>query len=151
LVLRAADAAAPAFMRDAAARDCKGNMYVTSLHVLNSCIVKLSKLTVVRKVYRGMAQGVLPDAFWHANKFNVAGGVEAAFMSTTADRSVAATYASGAGMGLILELEQGMVDRGAELSWLSQYPHECAKCYSRRSQASRCAQRASRARPSSRR
>ena len=45
-------------------------------------------------------------------------------MSTTADRTVAASYASGGGAGLVLELEQGMCNRGAELEWLSQYPHE---------------------------
>jgi hypothetical protein len=89
-------------------------------HVLNSCIVKLSKLTVVRKVYRGMANGVLPDEFWTPNDVNVRGGVEAGFMSTTADRNVAAHYASTGKASTILELDQGMVDRGAELSWLSQ-------------------------------
>ena len=93
---------------------------MTTLHVLNSCIVKLSKLTRVCKVYRGMKGGVLPEMFWKANEYNVRGGVEAAFMSTTTDRGVAARYASGGGAGLIFELEQGMVDRGAELSWLSQ-------------------------------
>ena len=43
---------------------------------LNSCIVKLSKLTKVTKVYRGMAGGVLPKEFWTPNKVNVRGGVE---------------------------------------------------------------------------
>jgi hypothetical protein len=45
-------------------------------------------------------------------------------MSTTADRKVAAHYASAGNAATIMELEQGMVDRGAELSWLSQYPYE---------------------------
>jgi hypothetical protein len=49
-------------------------------------------------------------------------------MSTTADRSVAAHYASSGNAATILELEQGMVDRGAELSWLSQYPYEREVC-----------------------
>eukprot|EP00966_Prymnesium_polylepis_P175578 4063390-Prymnesium_polylepis.2 len=49
---------------------------------------------------------------------------QAGFMSTTADRSVAAHYASAGNAATILELDQGMVDRGAELSWLSQYPYE---------------------------
>ena len=26
--------------------------------------------------------------------------------------------------GIIVEIEQGMIDRGAEIAWLSQYPHE---------------------------
>ena len=37
-------------------------------------------------------------------------------------------YAAGGGegkMGVVLEVRQGMVNRGADLKWLSQYPHEC--------------------------
>ena len=44
--------------------------------------------------------------------YGVRGGVEPAFMSTTTDRDVAAAYAAGSGAGIILEMEQGMVDRG---------------------------------------
>ena len=107
LVLRAgAGADPPAFLRAEYEETCLGNNYVTTLHVLNSCIVKLSKLTKVQKVYRGLGRGVLPSAFWKANQYGVRGGVEAAFMSTTACREVAASYASGGGAGLILELEQ---------------------------------------------
>lgn len=59
----------------AALDDCKGNRYVTTTHVLNSVIVKLSKLTKVAKVYRGMA-GVLPDRFCEDDKHGFRGGVE---------------------------------------------------------------------------
>ena len=45
-------------------------------------------------------------------------------MSTTLDREVAMSYASGSGVGVVLSIRQGMVNRGADLSWLSQYPHE---------------------------
>ena len=31
--------------------------------------------------------------------------------------------------GLIFEIQMGMVDRGADLSWLSQYPHEKEICF----------------------
>ena len=51
------------------------------------------------------------------------GGVEYGFMSTTSKREVAAEYARG-GHGLIFEIYMGMVDKGADLHWLSQYPHE---------------------------
>ena len=40
---------------------CKGNAYVTTTHVINSCIVKASKLTRVARVYRGVAGGGLPQ------------------------------------------------------------------------------------------
>ena len=43
----------------------------TTLHCINSTIVKLGKLTEVRKVYRGISGGVLPDEFWTPNMFNV--------------------------------------------------------------------------------
>ena len=40
---------------------CRGNGYVSTLHVINSCIVKASKLTRVGKVYRGVSGGLLPQ------------------------------------------------------------------------------------------
>ena len=46
---------------------CKGNKYVTTTHVVNSAIVKMSKLTKATKVYRGVSGGVLPESFWRAN------------------------------------------------------------------------------------
>ena len=39
---------------------CKGNRYVTTVHVINSVIVKASKLTKVGKVYRGVSGMALP-------------------------------------------------------------------------------------------
>ena len=102
------------------------NKYTTTLHSINSSIVKLGKLTLANKVYRGIAGMKLPDQFWTPNEFGVRGGVEQAFMSTTTEMSVAMGYASGGrGAGIVIEVQQGMVDRGADISWLSQYPHEC--------------------------
>ena len=102
-----------------------GNTYTTSLHVINSSIVKLGKITKACKVYRGISKGTLPDDFWRRNALNVRGGVEFGFMSTTRDLQTARFYAlSQSKVGMIFEIEQGMVDRGADLSWLSQYPHE---------------------------
>ena len=102
------------------------NKYTTTLHAINSAIVKLGKLTVATKVYRGIAGMKLPDEFWQANDYDVKGGVEPAFMSTTLEENVAMGYAAGDGskMGIVLEIRQGMVNRGANISWLSQYPHE---------------------------
>ena len=46
-------------------------------------------------------------------------------MSTTTDRNVALMHAaSSGGPGVVFSIQQGMVDRGADISWLSQYPHE---------------------------
>ena len=92
------------------------------MHVINSAIVKSSKLTQAAKVYRGVAGGRLPDSFWTPNEYNVRGGIESAFLSTTLDRKVAFDYAGNnpGKPGLIFEVQMGMVDRGAELKWLSQ-------------------------------
>lgn len=49
----------------------------------------------------------------------VRGGVEYGFTSTTTERAQAENYALGKASTL-LELEMGMVDRGADISWLSQ-------------------------------
>ena len=45
-------------------------------------------------------------------------------MSTTSHREVAMAYAASGGKGVVFEIQQGMVNRGADISWLSQYPHE---------------------------
>ena len=115
---------------------CLGNTYATTLHVINSAIGKLSKLTPAAKCYRGVV-GTLPREFWEPNDHNVRGGVEPSFMSTTLDKSVALEYASNASHSNVFEVQMGMVDRGADLSWLSQYPHE-KEILSRRCAALRC-------------
>ena len=44
-----------------------------------------------------------------------------AFMSTTKDEAVALSYAaSSEGAGFVFEIPQGMVDRGADIGFLSQ-------------------------------
>ena len=124
LVMRSSAEQPPEFMVKNFERICRGNKYVTTLHCLNSSIVKLSKLTKVGNVYRGIAQGGLPARFWSPNSDGVCGGVEPGFMSTTTDAAVAFQYAAGGSGGIVFEMRMGMVDRGADLSWLSQYPHE---------------------------
>ena len=103
------------------------NIYTTTLHAVNSAVIKLGKLTKAETVYRGIGGKALPTEFWMPNSFGVRGGVEPAFMSTTLNREVAMTYASGSDVGIVLAIRQGMVNRGADISWLSQYPHE-AEC-----------------------
>jgi hypothetical protein len=87
----------------------QGNKYTTTLHVINSCVVKLSKLTKAEKVYCGIADSVLPDEFWKPSEFGVCGGVEFGFRSTTLNREVAFDYAGG-GKGksaIVFEIQQG--------------------------------------------
>ena len=113
----------------------RGNSYTTTIHAINSCVIKLSKLTKAGKVWRGIKDAKLPPEFWVPNAMGIKGGIEFGFSSTTTDRAQAMHYAQGGeGMGgkqgggtaamTIFEMQMGMVDRGADLTWLSQYPHE---------------------------
>ena len=45
-------------------------------------------------------------------------------MSTTLDEKVAKAYAADGAGGFVFEIQMGMIDRGADISFLSQYPHE---------------------------
>merc|ERR1740123_592785 len=112
---------------------CRGNGYVTSLHVISSGIGKLSKALPVTTVYRNLRGGVLSPACWDCNDFKVCGGVEFGFLSATADRALAMSHASAEaeeeGAGTIFEIQSGGGNNGADLAWLSQYPHEEEVCF----------------------
>ena len=77
------------FLRSRFETLCLGNTYATTLHVINSAVIKVGKLTFAGKVYRGVSGRALPEEFWKQNQYGVRGGIEAAFMSTTLDRKVA--------------------------------------------------------------
>ena len=68
------------------------------MHAINSCVLKLSKLTKAGKVWRGIKDATLPKEFWVPNALGVRGGIEYGFSSTTTDKSQAMHYAS-AGVG----------------------------------------------------
>ena len=54
----------------------------------------------------------MPDEFWDANEHGVKGGIELAFMSTTLDRKVATSFATGTGKdtpSIVFEIQMGMV------------------------------------------
>ena len=101
--------------------------YATTIHAINSAIVKLSQLTVATPVFRGLAGLRLPEYFFVKNKDNIAGGVEYGFSSTTRNRGTANFYAKVKEHDVastILETRMGMTDRGADVGFLSQFPHE---------------------------
>ena len=100
------------------------NKYTTTIHAINSCVLKMSQLTKAGTVYRGLSGLQLPKKLLEANEYNIRSGVEFGFMSTTEDREVAFNYSTFKGAGLLFEVRMGAMDRGADLSWLSQYPHE---------------------------
>ena len=100
--------------------------FVTTLHCIASAVIKLSRLQPKGTVFRGMNGMKLPRSFVQPDACGVRSGVEYGFMSATLDRSVAVRYSRGKAdnPSLILEMEMGMVNRGAFLMWLSQYPDE---------------------------
>ena len=119
----------PQWAVDKFKEECRGNKYSTTISAVNSAIIKLSKQTTVNKVYRGVSGFGLPKILTTKNEHNVIGGVEFAFLSTTLDRNVAMKYARGhsdpsSGFGVVLEITPGLLGRGADLSWVSQYPFE---------------------------
>ena len=105
--------------------ECHGNQYITTIHALNSFIVKASKISKANKLYRGVVAGVLPEWFW-TTTVGVYGLVEASFMSATLDKQWALDVAAQGKASIIFEVNQGMTptSRGADLSWLAQWPHE---------------------------
>ena len=52
------------------------NNYCTTIHAINSCVLKLSKLTVACKVWRGFTGAALPPSFFEANAEGIKGGIE---------------------------------------------------------------------------
>ena len=81
----------------------------------------------ITKVYRGPG-GKLSDNYWKRDAFNIAGGVDFSFASTTHDYEIAASYARMGTARMIFECHMGLADRGAEIGWLSQYPLEKEVC-----------------------
>ena len=109
---------------------CDGNLYPTTIHVTNRALNTLASLSKCQYVYRGVSGGLLPPEFNTPDEIDhFRGGVEFAFMSTTTSKEVAIDYAKASGNGLVFEIWMGMVDKGAEISVFSQYPHEAEICF----------------------
>ena len=103
------------------------NHYVNTIHMITSGSMKLANILRVprsRKVYRGLKGMKLPRSFQDEDVFGCKGVVEPSFMSTSERREVALQYAADGEFPCIFEIDVGQVDRGASLSWLSQYPKE---------------------------
>ena len=129
LVLRAADEIGRKTKLTQSLQDmCHGNLYTTTLHAINSAIVKLSELLPKCKVYRGISGVDVPKALYKENEMGACGLVEFAFMSTTIDKHTAISYTQTSEdpnrVAMLFELDLTMMARGADLGWLSQYPAE---------------------------
>eukprot|EP00960_Hanusia_phi_P065872 766240-Hanusia_phi.AAC.1 len=105
----------------------RGNKYTTTIFCIVSGIIKLSRVTELprdRVVYRGFHGLQIPREFLEEDEYGVSGGVELGMMSTTTDMKVALQYATRGDFPTVFEIACGAVDRGASLSFLSQYPEE---------------------------
>ena len=65
----------PSYALVGAGMDAK-NRFTTTLHVLSSGVLKMSRLQPAITVYRGISRMTLPTSFTKANKHLVRGGVE---------------------------------------------------------------------------
>jgi hypothetical protein len=97
------------------------NTLATLLFCIASGIKKLgqfAQLPANNKVYRGLGSMLLPSEFWVPHGMpEWRGGVEQAFMSTTADKSVALFYANG--RGTVVEISVGRIQIGGDVSFVS--------------------------------
>jgi hypothetical protein len=102
------------------------NLYATSIHVLVSACLKLSRATRIpagRRVFRGLGSMVLGPEWFERDARGARSGVELGFMSTTLREGVALEYSgAGRGTGIVVEFDVGAIDCGARLDSLSQYP-----------------------------
>ena len=105
--------------------------YSTTIFVLGSAIVKLTKLQRIStgmRLFRGVNGLRFPDRFQQPDNSGRKGITEYAFMSTTGSFDIALQYSGvaddGARASTIFEIEVGSVDRGASIKEFSQYEHE---------------------------
>jgi len=121
--LRAASGKFPANMT----QHLKGNTYTNLIYACNSLIRKFSQISNIPKgrvVYRGLSGVLLPECFEECEEGGGRGGVDFGFLSTTTRMEVAVAYIGDKGMPVLFKFEVGDMDRGASLSFLSQYPNE---------------------------
>jgi hypothetical protein len=105
----------------------KGNSYTNLIYACNSLLRKFSEISIIppgRKVYRGMSGVKLPTCFQVSEEGGGRGGVDFGFLSTTTNELVAVSYLGGKKMPVLFQFDVGDIDRGASLSFLSQYPNE---------------------------
>ena len=110
----------------------KGNKYVTTIHCINSYLLKVSRVSPVfpSAVYRGSARMQLPHQFAAKDCRGGRGDVEMGFISATSNKNIALNYAaSGDEMPMLMKLERGVVGSGAPLAPISFYIDEDEICF----------------------
>jgi hypothetical protein len=84
------------------------------------------KIPENRMVYRGLGGMLLPEQFWVKDQHGCCGGVEFGMLSTTTEMNVALDYSATDKLdrATVFEIELGQINRGASLTWISQFPCE---------------------------
>ena len=75
-----------------------------------------------RNVFRGLGGMRLPSEFWLEDCNSAKGRCERAFLSTTTGMKVAINYLGNKMLPTMCSIDCGAVDKGACISWLSQFP-----------------------------
>ena len=89
-------------------------------------MLKLGKLTRASVAYRGISHRTLPRQMREKDsESHTQGGIEYGFSSASMSLEEAVNYAKpGESTPIVFEIHQGLIDRGANFTWLSQYKHE---------------------------
>ena len=104
----------------------KGTKYVTTVHCINSGIIKLSLATqlLLRNAWRGSNKMKLPLEFAAQDHLGRLGIVEMGFLSLTIDKRAAEGYAAGGVLSTVLKITRGDRSSGACIAPLSFYIEE---------------------------
>ena len=104
----------------------KGTKYVTTVHCINSGIIKLSLATqlLLRNAWRGSNKMKLPLEFAAQDHLGRQGIVEMGFLSLTILKEMALDYAAGDALSTVLKIMRGDMSSGACISPLSEYIEE---------------------------
>jgi hypothetical protein len=106
-----------------------GNLFATTIHVLQSAVVKIARNTKIPSnlvLFRGLSVN-FPSRFYKADKNGCRGYAEWGFMSTTANRDIAVMYSGireGKAAATVLQIKTSSVNRAAGIESYSQYPQE---------------------------
>lgn len=101
----------------------RGNTYVTTIHCINSAILKLSRASPLtpRSAWRGSNKMRLPLEFAAKNHLGRQGIVEMGFLSLTTSRQMALSYSEGDALSTVLKIARGDLSSGALVAPLSFY------------------------------
>ncbi|MGB1595370.1 MAG: ADP-ribosyltransferase domain-containing protein, partial [Promethearchaeia archaeon] len=104
----------------------KGNKYVTTIHCINSAVIKLSRVSPLtpRSVWRGSKNMKLPLELAGRDHLGRQGIVEMGFLSLTTNRDMAIEYAAGDALSTVLHVTRGDRSSGALIAPFSEYIEE---------------------------